>query len=131
MNCPHCGSSDLRTVPTPDGPHYAKIECVPCDRWVRWLSAPLRSWRDLELPEPRPFGMAAGLVGSPKQVQFAESVRGGLMNRVRACGLEYARLVGAMSRIADAGWWIANHQRPLNQISWPRDWPARVLETVQ
>lgn len=37
--CPRCGSSE--TVVRPGtGPHFAKLVCAKCGRWLQWLPRP-------------------------------------------------------------------------------------------
>jgi hypothetical protein len=37
--CPNCGSTARRVGPG-SGPHFKRIECDPCGRWLRWLPRP-------------------------------------------------------------------------------------------
>jgi hypothetical protein len=37
--CIRCGSTNTRTGPG-SGPHFKRIECDPCGRWLRWLPRP-------------------------------------------------------------------------------------------
>lgn len=39
--CPRCGGINLSTVPGPfPGGHHAKLFCVDCDRFIKWLPKP-------------------------------------------------------------------------------------------
>lgn len=35
--CPHC-QSEQQTVTTGNGPHYGRLSCADCGRWLKWLS---------------------------------------------------------------------------------------------
>ncbi|MBD1847641.1 hypothetical protein H6F89_30435 [Cyanobacteria bacterium FACHB-63] len=35
--CPGCGSTSIGVAPG-TGPHFAKLVCLNCDRWIKWLS---------------------------------------------------------------------------------------------
>jgi len=35
--CPHCQSS-ARTVSAGTAPHYGRLTCGRCGRWLKWLS---------------------------------------------------------------------------------------------
>lgn len=60
------------------------------------------------------------LVGSPKQVQWAEQVcRAKVLNTVQR---EHPMLAFALRLIADSTWFIANKDRSFNQIRWPDEW---------
>jgi hypothetical protein len=37
--CTQCGSTNTRLGPG-SGPHYRRIECDPCGRFVKWLPRP-------------------------------------------------------------------------------------------
>jgi hypothetical protein len=37
--CPACGSTARRTAPG-NGPHYQRLECDPCGRFVKWVPRP-------------------------------------------------------------------------------------------
>jgi hypothetical protein len=37
--CPNCGSNTRRLGPG-SGPHFKRIECDQCGRWLRWLPRP-------------------------------------------------------------------------------------------
>lgn len=34
--CPHCGSFDVEQTPAKP-PHYARLDCLSCGRWIKWV----------------------------------------------------------------------------------------------
>jgi transposase-like protein len=36
-NCPHCQSTQQR-VTSGSGPHFGRLSCGECGRWLKWLS---------------------------------------------------------------------------------------------
>lgn len=121
MKCPVCDGV-LMERPRPDTQHYAEWWCSVCNRHCGWVPAPTVAIEDLELPP----GLSERdrlpeLVGTPKQVSFAELVRSHMLSRCSA--FLPAQVVAAMRTIADASWWIANKDR--DEIRWPRTWPRK------
>ncbi len=43
--CPHCGSQHL-VIESAPAPHYQKLVCGECERWLRWLSHPQKQLQD-------------------------------------------------------------------------------------
>ncbi len=39
--CPHCGSANLSTVQCSGGPHWGRLECGSCHRFIKWLPKPI------------------------------------------------------------------------------------------
>lgn len=40
MICPKCQSENTREIIMETGPHYAKLVCVDCGRWIKWVPKP-------------------------------------------------------------------------------------------
>lgn len=38
QTCPHCGHSGDHTISTGSGPHYGRLSCGSCGRWLKWMS---------------------------------------------------------------------------------------------
>jgi len=58
-----------------------------------------------------------GLVGTPKQVAFGESVRRSMLAVLRRSAPE--DVLELLLSVKDATWWIANRNKPLDEIRWP------------
>jgi uncharacterized protein (DUF3820 family) len=56
--CPHCGSTNLVTSPTPGGPHHARTDCGDCGHFLRWEPAPVTAERANAFTLP--FGQYVG-----------------------------------------------------------------------
>lgn len=125
LTCPRCGSPYLVTTVLDSGPHYGRLDCGACHRWLRWIPKPH--------PEPTPevFRRAAAsapaasqsmpeLVGSPSQIPWVENLRPVMLARIR---LDLGKDAWLAARgIASTGWWIANRTRPTSEIRWPAEW---------
>jgi hypothetical protein len=55
--CPHCRSTGLVESPA-EPPHFARLDCGDCGRWLRWVGAPMTF--DRAAAFVMPFGKHAG-----------------------------------------------------------------------
>jgi hypothetical protein len=72
--CPICDSTDLDARPMPPGhPHFARVNCRRCGRFVKWLPKPAGPIPDhcLDAAWPRPGPVE--LVGTKDPVRWANS----------------------------------------------------------
>lgn len=115
--CGQCKSMDLAEVLTPDGPHYGKLSCRACGRFLKWLPRPSSS----VMPEVvRPLGLpAAVLRGTPPQVSAAESIRVTLLRDCRRDGRR--DIADVVSSVTDASWFLANKDRRIEALKWPSE----------
>jgi hypothetical protein len=74
-------------------------------------------------PPPWLIEVAAGhtgppvpLRGTPRQIAWAERLRS---SRLAFCRRRAPELVGILSTITDATWWIANGESGLGDLKWP------------
>lgn len=119
--CPGCKSKQLATEVCESGPHYAKLRCSGCNRFIKFLPRPsepvgLPSDELLALVRPRENPVA--LCGSEAQVKFAESCRSSILIRAKRAG--HGILHSVAMCVADSSWFIANKDKALNMIRWPR-----------
>jgi hypothetical protein len=90
---------------------------------------PLSPERESPLPAPPPpppdwllalgrahTGPPVPIRGSPKQVTWVERLR---QVRLVSARCRAPELVGVLSVISDAGWWIAHAETPLTEVRWP------------
>ena|SRR5438128_3692 len=118
--CP-CGSTRTVSGPTLSGPHYAKLVCEDCGRFLRWLPAPGSEggrppdWL-LEAAEAY-TGEPVELRGTPKQIGWAETIRHRALLAARHRGDD--QLVAVFGVIVAASWFIANRARNAWEVRWP------------
>jgi hypothetical protein len=129
MPCPKCGTDEVvRTLMGPESPHYAKLECID-GHFIKWLRTPPVEVGGLNLPPGIPEGQPLpALSGSPAQVEYAKSVRPAKLAAIKAEPMATERLLAAMRGITSASWWIANKERPLAEIRWPKEWRSEARE---
>lgn len=100
------------------GPHYAKLNCSECGRFIKFMPRPGGG----EVPEAVLAKVTArtapaALRGTPAQIKFAESCRDSILYRAKKAGLGILHSVALC--VVDASWFIANKDRRLNEIRWP------------
>lgn len=101
-----------------------ELVCSNPSRWI--LVSP--SWDVLELPNCGDNPPLAELtVGSSRQIAWAESIRGSML-RSSFKDSRFVKLAAAVKTINDATWWIANRDRRVEDMRWPREWWPK-LET--
>lgn len=125
MKC-KCGCEANDQVLTPEGPHYGKVVCQVCRKFLSWLPYPNRPVDPAKVPrlvsgDPLLSGELPKLKGrSPAQIAFGERCRSALIAKGRTCLDRY--LYEAMLTITESTFWIANHEREPKQIRWPHEW---------
>lgn len=118
--CPGCGSERLKTELCESGPHYAKLRCSDCGRFIKFVPRPSGSGGpppEAVLAQVRPRENPAPLRGSEAQVKFAASCRDSILYRAKKSGNGILHSVALC--VADASWFIANKDKPLDAIHWP------------
>ena len=117
--CRNCGSTDQEETRLESGPHYARISCKGCGKFVKF-----RPW-----PQPgttgeppsnlvqaaRSLNSLAKLRGSAAQIRWAESIRENML----AEAWNLPDHLAVLKAIADASWFIANRSREIKQLRWP------------
>lgn len=123
MQCKRCGMEANDQVLTPEGPHYGKVVCKKCGCWLTWLPRPPLPIDKSKLPwhpEGAPLPKLTG--ASQKQIEYGEQCRALMIARFQALDVQ---LYAAMLTITDATFWIANKDRAVDQIRWPKEWSAK------
>ena len=118
-SCPSCGGSAV-AVRCESGPHYARLVCTDCSRFLRFLPRPV------EITGPPPELLDAATKGRPlarlrgasqSQVAMAVPVRSSMIcEAIDRCDFEREVILGA---IADAIWFCAYASITYDPIRWP------------
>lgn len=124
--CPICDASDLVTRPMMSGhPHFAKVTCRRCGRFVKWLPKPSGPIPDFCLTAARPRPEPARLRGTAAQVKWARAIRSWMLVRAERDGKP--RLAMLLRAVSDASWFIANRGHDLDTLRWPS--PEQIAPT--
>jgi hypothetical protein len=130
--CRHCGSADTMEIPDTTGRHHAKLVCARCETYIRWLPkpTPVVGLENLLLPEPLPRGAALPpLVGTDKQIRFAEKVRREMLRAAWNAG--HRDLARSMATIVEAGWWLSNRDTAdVGKLKFPSTWRPPPLPLI-
>lgn len=125
MTCTRCGSATLVEVPTPEGPHYAKLVCEECGGFIKWLPRPAPAAMPVvDRPDAAPLAEIAAK--SEAQAEAARSIRADWLRKCRGAGL--ARTAKVLSSVIDASWFLANRNRGLDELKWPH--PSQLDATL-
>jgi len=120
MRC-SCGSEANDQVLTPEGPHYGKVVCQVCRKFLSWMPYPNKPVDPAKLPKHPPGDPLPKLTGrSPAQVDFGARCRDMMLVRMKA--KLTPEMYDAALTIADAIFWIANKDRLPAQMRWPHEW---------
>lgn len=118
MVCQRCGSKETRIELCTTGPHYGKVLCSDCGRFIKFAPRPSGGDAPADVMERVvPRTSPVRLRGSERQVQFAESCRDQLLYRTKHGGRPDLHAVAMC--VADSSWFIANKEKPLAEIRWP------------
>ena len=121
MQCKLCGSTANDQVLTPEGPHYGKVVCQVCQRFLAWMPYPVKPINPDKLPKHPCGDPLPALVGvSPAQVAKGEFCRNYMLPRMEVVFSE--ALVAAARTITAATFWIASSHGAVQAVRWPRDW---------
>ena len=125
MHCKHCPTGTAtREIVMTSGPHYGKLECTGCGRFIGWMATPQVPFDRMKIPDPLPPGKPLPpLEGTPNQIKWAQSLRSDLLGI--AVKVLPANVWQGMKTITDSGWWIANANNPPTSYKWPRSWIIR------
>jgi hypothetical protein len=120
MKCKQCNSEANNQMLTPEGPHYGKLVCASCGRFLAWLPRPVLPINPAKLPS-HPIGVPLPkLQGkSPAQIAFGENCRYAVIARLKE---QSSPMMAAALTIQDATFWIANCKKDVAQIRWPPEW---------
>lgn len=130
--CAH-GNTHVEELPA-GNQHYGKEVCSDCGRFVRWIRAPECPAENLVIPECEVSAPVCQLVGTPKQVSWAEMLRRERLPQLQAKGMDdphWKKLAAAARQISDASWWIANRNSNLAAIRWPTQWRPGAAATAE
>lgn len=122
-SCGH-GTTYVEELP-PGSQHFGKEMCSDCGKFVRWVPAPDCPAENLVIPECEVSAPVCQLMGTPKQVSWAEMLRRERLPQLQAKGCDdphWKKLAAAARQISDASWWIANRNSNLAAIRWPTQW---------
>ncbi len=122
-SCGH-GTTNVEVMP-PGSQHYGKEMCSDCGKFVRWVPAPDCPAENLIIPDCEVSAPVCQLVGTPKQVSWADMLRRERLPQLQAKGQTdptWKKLAAAARQISDASWWIANRNCNLAAIRWPTQW---------
>jgi hypothetical protein len=121
--CRYCSSPDLEVHLEPPGStHHARLVCLSCDRFLRWLAKPAPA---ADGPPPALLARVHArprpclLFGSEKQTRYARSIRERLLYLYGRRGRD--DIVRLLRCIADASWFVANSpDRRTGPPRWPK-----------
>ena len=120
MRC-SCGSEANDQVLTPEGPHYGKVICQVCKRFLTWMPYPNKPIKPEKLPKFKMGDPLPQLTGrSPRQIEFGANCRAAMLHRLRLA--LPSDVYQAAHTITDCTFWIANKDRHAPQIRWPHEW---------
>jgi hypothetical protein len=123
--CPFCQCADLRQELTPAGPHFGRLTCNNCGRFLQWIPKPVETvdYTKLHLPDPLPQGdpLPGFATGTKAQIEYAVNLRYKMISELGQSTVPRTVALAALT-IRDAAWWIGNAKRWPEEYRWPKEW---------